>query len=178
MDEDGDLNPVGGGELGEPAGHVGFDGSFAHVQGGGDFGVGGAGLDSGGNFTFAVGERAEVAATVGNSWVFRRLAEELARSRWNGVAPWEALHTLADQLGLTELDDVADILRLSGEEGAAVFEQLRARSAGMRSALLHELARANEINERLSILMSLLGVIFLALLVAPALLRLVFGAAP
>ena len=119
----------------------------------------------------------EVAATVGDSWVFRRLAEELARSRWNGVAPWEALHTLADQLGLTELDDLADILRLSGEEGAAVYEQLRARSAGLRSALLHhELARANEINERLSIPMSLLGVIFLALLVAPALLRLVFGA--
>jgi Flp pilus assembly protein TadB len=121
----------------------------------------------------------EVAATVGDSWVFRRLAEELARSRWNGVAPWEALHTLADQLGVSELDDLADILRLSGEEGVAVYEQLRARSAGLRSALLHhELARANEINERLSIPMSLLGVIFLALLVAPALLRLVFGATP
>jgi len=57
---------------------------------------------------------------------------------------------------------------------------LRARSAGMRSAMLHhELGQANAINERLSIPMSLLGAIFLAMLVAPALLRLVLtGAAP
>jgi Flp pilus assembly protein TadB len=115
----------------------------------------------------------EVAASVGDSWVFRRLGEELARSRWNGVAPWEALHVLADQLGVTDLDDVADILRLSGEEGAAVAEQLRARAASLRSAQLHhELGKANATNERLSIPMSLLGVVFLALLVAPALLRL------
>ena len=80
---------------------------------------------------------------------------------------------------MPELDDLADILRLSGEEGAPIYEQLRARSAGLRSAMLHhELGQANAINERLSIPMSLLGVIFLALLVAPALLRLVFGAAP
>jgi Flp pilus assembly protein TadB len=122
----------------------------------------------------------EVAATVGDSWVFRRLAEELARSRWSGVAPWEALHTLGTELGLPELDDLADIMRLSGEEGAQIYANLRARSAGMRSAMLHhELGQANAINERLSIPMSLLGAIFLAMLVAPALLRLVFaGAAP
>ena len=32
--------------------------------------------------------------------------------------PWEALHGLAEELGLPELDDLADIMRLSGEEGA------------------------------------------------------------
>ena len=39
----------------------------------------------------------EVAADVGDSWVFPRLGEELARSRWSGLPPWEALHTLADR---------------------------------------------------------------------------------
>jgi Flp pilus assembly protein TadB len=118
----------------------------------------------------------EVAAEVGDSWVFRRLGEELARTRWSGLTPWEALHGLADELGLPELDDLADIMRLSGEEGAQIYRSLRARSAGMRTAMLTaEKAKANEIGEKMSIPMSLLGVIFLAILVAPALLRVIGG---
>jgi Flp pilus assembly protein TadB len=118
----------------------------------------------------------EVAAGVGDSWVFGRLADELARSRWSGQPPWDALHSLANQLALPELDDLADIMRLSGEEGAQVYANLRARSAGLRSAMLTaELAKANEVGERLSIPMSLLGVIFLAILIAPALLRILGG---
>jgi hypothetical protein len=67
-------------------------------------------------------------------------------------------------------------MRLSGQEGAQVYGNLRARSAGMRSAMLNaELAKANEIGERMSIPMSILGVIFLAMLIGPALLRLLGG---
>ena len=114
----------------------------------------------------------ELAAEVGDSWVFRRLTEELARSRWSGVPPWEALHTLASQLGLAELDDLADIMRLSGAEGAQIYTNLRARSASLRSSMLNtELAAANEVGEKMSIPMSMLGVIFLAILITPALLR-------
>lgn len=118
----------------------------------------------------------EAAATIGDSWVFTRLSEELARTRWSGLTPWEALRSLADELGLPELDDLADIMRLSGEEGAQVYASLRARSAAMRTALLNtEKARANEVAERMTIPMSLLGVIFLAILVTPALLRVLAG---
>ena len=118
----------------------------------------------------------EAAAAVGDSWVFRRLGEELARTRWSGLTPWEALRALGEELGLPELDDLADIMRLSGEEGSQVYAQLRARSASMRTAMLNtEKAKANEIGERMSIPMSLLGVIFLAILVAPALLRVMGG---
>lgn len=121
----------------------------------------------------------EVAAAVGDSWVFRRIGEELARSRWSGQAPWDALHALADELGLPELDDFADIMRLSGEQGAQIYGNLRARSASMRTAMLNaELAKANEVGERMSIPMSLLGVIFLAILVAPSLLRVLGGDGP
>jgi hypothetical protein len=103
----------------------------------------------------------EVAADVGDSWVFRRIGEELARSRWSGLPPWQALHTLSTELG---------------QEGAQVYSNLRARSAGMRSAMLNaELAKANEVGERMSIPMSILGVIFLALLICPALLRILGG---
>lgn len=118
----------------------------------------------------------EVAAGVGDSWVFRRLSEELARTRWSGLTPWDALHGLALELGLPELDDLADIVRLSGEEGAQIYRSLRARSSGMRSAMLAtEKGKANEVGEKMSIPMSLLGVIFLAILVAPALLRVIGG---
>jgi hypothetical protein len=114
----------------------------------------------------------EAAAEVGDSWVFQRLNEELTRSRWSGLPPWEALHTLADELGLPELDDFADIMRLSGEEGASVYASLRARSAAMRTAMLNdEIAQANAVGERMTIPGSFLGVIFMALLVAPSLLR-------
>ena len=114
----------------------------------------------------------ESAAEVGDSWVFSRLVEELTRSRWSGLPPWDALHTLADELGLPELDDFADIMRLSGEEGASIYTTLRARSAAMRTAMLNnEIAEANAVGERMTIPGSLLGVIFMALLVAPSLLR-------
>ena len=114
----------------------------------------------------------ESAAAVGNSWVFIRLSEELSRSRWSGLPPWDALHALADELGLSALDDLADIMRLSGEEGAAVYATLRARSTAMRTAMLtRELADANAVGERMSIPGSLLGVVFMALMVAPSLLR-------
>ena len=114
----------------------------------------------------------EAAADIGDSWVFTRLGEELTRSRWSGLPPWDALHALAEELGLPELDDFADIMRLSGEEGVSVYTNLRARSAAMRTAMLNdEIAEANAVGERMSIPGSLLGVIFMALLVAPSLLR-------
>lgn len=117
----------------------------------------------------------EAAAEVGNSWVFTRLAEDLARSRWSGVPPWDALRTLAGDLGLPELDDFADIMRLSGEQSTSVYANLRARADAMRSAILGEqLADANATGERMTIPGSLLGVVFMALLVAPAVLQMIF----
>ena len=116
----------------------------------------------------------EAAAHVGDqgSWVFRRLSEELARSRWSGLPPWDALHTLATELALPELEDFANTMRLGGEEGASVYTTLRAKSAALRAAMLtDEIAGANAVGERMSIPGSLLGVIFMALLIAPSLLR-------
>lgn len=114
----------------------------------------------------------EQAATVGDSWVFVRLREELVRSRLSGIPPWDGLHRLATELGLPELSDLADIMRLSGEQGAAVADTLRARSRGLRVALLtKEQTRANEDSERMVIPVALLGLIFFAILGAPAIVR-------
>jgi Flp pilus assembly protein TadB len=114
----------------------------------------------------------EQAATVGDSWVFVRLREQLVRARLSGNPPWDGLHDLADELGLPELSDLADIMRLSGEEGAAVADTLRARSRGLRAALLtKEQTRANEQSERMVVPVALLGLIFLVILGAPAIVR-------
>lgn len=114
----------------------------------------------------------EQAATVGDSWVFVRLREQLTRARLSGTPPWDGLHELATELALPELSDLADIMRLSGEEGAAVADTLRARSRGLRTALLtKEQTRANEDSERMVIPVALLGLIFLVILGAPAIVR-------
>ena len=116
----------------------------------------------------------EQAATVGDSWVFVRLREQLVRARLSGTPLWDGLHDLATELGLPELSDLADIMRLSGEEGAAVADTLRARSRGLRAALLtKEQARANEESERMVVPVAFLGLIFLVILGAPAIARIV-----
>jgi hypothetical protein len=121
-------------------------------------------------------EAMELAAKVGDNWVFRRIGEELARSRWSGIAPWDALHTLADELGLPDLADLGDVMRLTGE-GSQVYDQLRARSEAVRAAMLaNELAKANAAGERMTLPMALLSVVFLVILVVPALLQLTGGA--
>lgn len=118
----------------------------------------------------------EAAASIGDSWVFRRLREELARARWSGTAPWDGLAELADELGLPELSDLGDIMRLSGEQGGAVYATLRARAASLRTALLtDEQGKANAANERMTMPVAALGLIFLVLLAMPAVLRVALG---
>jgi hypothetical protein len=114
----------------------------------------------------------EQAATIADSWVFLRLREQLTLARLNGTPPWDGLHALATELALPELSDLADIMRLSGEEGTAVADTLRARSRGLRTALLSkDQARANEDSERMVVPVALLGLIFIAILGAPTILR-------
>lgn len=113
------------------------------------------------------------AAEVGDTWVFKRIESELRRARYMTRAPWDALHGLAGDLGVPELDDLADIMQQSGQDGAQIYSNLRARAAAIRSAMLSaELGKANAVSERMYIPASLLGVVFMAILVAPSMLRL------
>ncbi|MFC1432312.1 hypothetical protein ACEZDB_16820 [Streptacidiphilus sp. N1-3] len=90
------------------------------------------------------------AATVGRGTVFRRIADALDRATLDRRPPWDGLDSLADELALTPLQDVADIMRISGTDGAAVYRTLRARARNLRSELLaEELAKANVDSERM-----------------------------
>lgn len=118
----------------------------------------------------------ENAGRVGDAWPFHRIGDALARSRYSGDTAWDALHDLAAEQGLTDLDDLADIMRLAGEEGSQVVDTLRARSAELRHAILAEdQAQANIVGERMVIPSILMAFTFVAILLVPALLRLGAG---
>lgn len=118
----------------------------------------------------------EHAAQVGDCWLFTRIEQTLARTGWSGEAPWAALHGLADELGIPALHDVADIMRLSGEEGAQVAAHLASRAQEMREAsLAQEITEANQVSERMTVPMTLLVFVFTALLITPPLMRIFLG---
>jgi Type II secretion system (T2SS), protein F len=111
----------------------------------------------------------ENAAHVGQSWVFERIREELLRARLSGTTPWDSLAGLADELGVAELADLSDIMRLAGEEGAQVYEALRARGRSLRTAMLtREQARANAASERMVLPVALLALCFALMIATPA----------
>ncbi|MBK8458806.1 MAG: type II secretion system F family protein [Micropruina sp.] len=118
----------------------------------------------------------ENAAAVGDTWPFRRISETLKRSRFSRETPWESLHQVALQVGLPALDDLADIMRLCGEEGSQVYDTLRARSTALRSATLTaDQTAANAQGERLVMPTTLMAFAFIGIFLAPALLRLLAG---
>ena len=121
-------------------------------------------------------EALERAAEIGDGRAFDLIRDALLRARLFGVPPWRELDRLAVDLKVPELGDVADIVRLSGEDGAAVYATLRARAASLRTALLNaDTASANAASEHMVIPVALLGLAFMALLGFPALIRIVFG---
>lgn len=114
----------------------------------------------------------EMAARIGDSWVFARISEELLDSRFSGRTPWDSLRRLADELEISDLSDVADIMRLSAEDNAAVYSTLRDRAASMRNAIQSvEIAKANAAVERMSMPQALLFVVLMMALATPVLLR-------
>lgn len=118
----------------------------------------------------------EIAATVGDSWVFTRISQELARSGWAGQTPWEALHNLGERLGLPALGDLSDIMRLGGEEGAQVVTTLRARAGAIRTQMRTDaVAHANNTAERLTLPGMVMAALFTVILVAPGLAAMFVG---
>lgn len=111
------------------------------------------------------------AATVGDSWVFKRLSEELAHSRLSGIPPWDRLKELGQVYRINELVELGNIMRIAGDESASVYETLSQRSKAMRKAhLAKELTAANEVSTKRSAPVALLGVVFMVLLIVPGLL--------
>jgi len=115
----------------------------------------------------------ETSADVGRSWVFVRIRQELTRARYAGVAPWDALRTLSDEIDVPDLADVAKIVRLSGEEGASIYETLRSRGKTLRHKLLaEEHEKANSASERMQMPLATTLFVYVGIIITPLILNL------
>ncbi|WP_406451534.1 hypothetical protein OG782_16185 [Streptomyces sp. NBC_00876] len=114
-------------------------------------------------------EALERAAAVGKGWAFTRLQEAMMRARVDKIPPWEALVQLTEELDLPVLEDVAEIMRMSAHDGAAVYTTLRARAKSLRVELLSKQAtEANENSEKMTAPGALLAVLVMLLVAFPA----------
>ena len=121
-------------------------------------------------------EALDRAAQVGSSREFDRIRDALLRAELAGQPAWTGLTHLAERTGVVELGDVADIMRLSAADGAAVSTTLRARAASLRTQLLTAAtAKANAASEHMIVPVALLGIAFMALLGYPAFAQILFG---
>lgn len=117
-------------------------------------------------------EALEKAADVGEGWPFLYLQGALRRARLEKIPPYQALTELSAQYELPVLDDVADIMRGSATDGAAVYKALRARTAALNSELLAEqAAEANTASEKMTAPGALLAVLVMLLMAFPAVIR-------
>ncbi|GAB2717400.1 hypothetical protein [Kitasatospora kifunensis] len=119
-------------------------------------------------------EALEKAAAVAEGWCFLRLQQALARARVDKVAPWEGLTALAADIDLPVLADCADIMRLSANDGAAVYTTLRSRAKSMRVELMAgEKEEANKASEAMTAPGALMAVLVMALIAFPSLIRMI-----
>lgn len=81
----------------------------------------------------------DTASRTGDGWAFARLRQAIAVSRLNRESPWVVLNRMAEELGVTELAELASSIGLAGDSGAKVRQSLGAKAASMRA---HELAEA------------------------------------
>lgn len=123
----------------------------------------------------APAEALEAAAEIGYGWAFERISAALSRARNAGAAPWEGLAILADEIGITELGDLAEIAGVAGEEGGRILDTLHARAESMRAeALAATRAQAGARSTTMVLPIALLAGGFLMLLIFPDFYRL-FG---
>ncbi|TQK49768.1 type II secretion system (T2SS) protein F [Streptomyces sp. SLBN-118] len=117
-------------------------------------------------------EALEKAAEVGRGWPFLYLQGALRRARLEKIPPYQALTELSAEYDLPVLDDVADIMRGSATDGAAVYKALRARTAALNAELLaDQAAEANAASEKMTAPGALLAVLVMLLMAFPAVIR-------
>jgi hypothetical protein len=120
-------------------------------------------------------EALDRAATISTSDEFTTIARALHAAELAGRPAWAGLADLGIALRINELQDLADIMALSGRDGAAVYATLRARAASLRTQLLTaDAAAANAASEHMIIPVALLGIAFMALMGYPAFARILF----
>lgn len=116
------------------------------------------------------------ASRVGDDDISNRLLEALLLARDAGKTPWDALAAVGDELGVSQLSELAAATGLAGNQGARIRSTLAAKAASIRR---HELAdaeaEANAVTERLFLPGVLLLLGFLIFIGYPAVARIASG---
>ncbi|RCK70448.1 hypothetical protein DT076_07345 [Desertihabitans brevis] len=115
----------------------------------------------------------QAAASMSSSPLFLRIQAALERARLEQRPPWPELKRLAEQLDMPQLADLADVTSLE-ESGAALSDTLRARVRELRDAHRSELTiAAQQVSERMSVVMVIPALVFGLIFLVPPLLRLI-----
>ena len=116
------------------------------------------------------------AASVGSGWAFSYLRRALDQARLARQTPWAALGRLGQELGMTELSELAASVALAGTEGAKVRASLATKAASLRTHQLAEAETADQAaTERMSLPVVLLFAGFLLFLGYPAVEKVLTG---
>jgi Flp pilus assembly protein TadB len=78
------------------------------------------------------------AARVGHGWPLALLRDTLYQASLAGRSHWLALSELGERIGVPELRDLGELVRLVGQDGAQIRQTLSARAATMRSRELSD----------------------------------------
>lgn len=128
--------------------------------------AGGAGVDS------ALRE----SVAIGHGWAFAQLRRALDTARLTRTTPWVTLRQLGDELGVSELSELAASVSLAGTEGAKVRASLAAKAAALRTHQITDAeADAQADTERMSLPVMVLFLAFLIFLGFPALTQVLTG---
>jgi Flp pilus assembly protein TadB len=116
------------------------------------------------------------AAEAGDGWAFAELRAALVRAEATRTSPWEAFADLGDELGVSELQELAASVRLAGEQGARIRSSLAAKAASLRGQQLARAeASAQAASERMAVPNVLMFLGFLAFAGYPAVVSIVGG---
>lgn len=123
----------------------------------------------------ATSDALESAAGIADGWVFDRLRDTLRRGQLAGLTPWDALEQQGRDTGMTELEDLAGIMRLTSESGVAVYESLLTKAKSLRGAILTEESKsAIALNERLALGPAMLAIIVIIWIAYPGFAQIAF----
>lgn len=112
----------------------------------------------------------ERAASTGDGRLFEELRRRMRETSTTGRSLVDALFATADELGLSELQDVAATTSLSAAEGAPVARTLAAKCSTMRSTLAAtQEAEARIRTDKVTPPLVAMALLFMALIIYPAL---------
>lgn len=122
--------------------------------------AGGAGVDSALNDS----------AAIGRGWAFAHIQRALGTARLTRTTPWAALRQLGEEIGVTELAELAASVSLAGTEGAKVRASLAAKATALRARQLTDAeGEAQSATERMALPVMALFLGFLGFITYPAL---------